>query len=272
VNASTSRFDCMIATHFAMQNAPMSTRIRAGFVSPLPSGEQEWLPLLSVGNAGERCDGVVQTRPGQAGHVVFGPYRHLLPGHYRVRVAMEATSLLPPSDNDGADGDDPLAVIDIASAIGTICLARCSLRPEDLGERHHTLSFSVSEPMALGPEAVVEIRVWTNGLITASIASVTVERLAGENAALSPAAGTEFHSTTAVGGSALPVGIQYWLPLLSIGEAGEQLDTVVRTKTGRKGVCRLWSLRPSVAWPILRSRSDRDRGTAALGENRVGDC
>jgi len=50
----------------------------------------EWLQLMSVGPAGERNRAGVSATPGQAGHLVYGPYVKLGAGHYRVRVNWSA--------------------------------------------------------------------------------------------------------------------------------------------------------------------------------------
>ena len=49
----------------------------------------DWLPMMSLGSAGERIDGTVRAKPGKKGHIVYGPYLRLPPGDHHVRVRME---------------------------------------------------------------------------------------------------------------------------------------------------------------------------------------
>ena len=54
---------------------------------------------MQVGHAGRRDGNCVRTREGVEGHVIYGPYLDLLPGQYRLVVALEADAALPASDS-----------------------------------------------------------------------------------------------------------------------------------------------------------------------------
>jgi FkbM family methyltransferase len=162
-----------------------------------PADADEWLPLLHMSLAGER---VVRTKPGQAGRVFYGPYRHLPAGRYRARVRLKLSvqrvrrgvkrlrlpvQTLPlrrklsggGTRGGDATGQEPVALLDVTSSNGTVCLARRPLSPANLGENEHVLDFAVSEAMADARETV-EIRMWSGGSVTAEISSVTVEPIA----------------------------------------------------------------------------------------------
>jgi hypothetical protein len=141
--------------------------------STQPQAVEEWLPLLSIGEAGERFNGLVRTRPRQSGPIVFGPGQYLLPGRYRVRIRMAVEA-------GEAAGEGTLAVLEVVSASGSVCLARQTLSLEQPGKRDHTLFIVVTEAMAPGPESCVEVRVRTAGMVTATISSVSVWCTSGD--------------------------------------------------------------------------------------------
>lgn len=54
--------------------------------------EQDWLPMLKPGGAGQRVPAGMSGRADKTGHVFYGPYRALLPGSYLIAVECTAAS------------------------------------------------------------------------------------------------------------------------------------------------------------------------------------
>jgi len=174
-----------------------------GDASRRPADTGEWLPLLHLSPAGER---IVRTKPGRAGPVFYGPYRHLSAGRYRARLRLDLSVrgvrrgvkrsrllvrilplqrkvLLSRARRGGdATGQEPVALLDVTASNGTVCLAQQPLFRKHLGASEHVLEFVVSEAMARAGETV-EIRMWTDGTIAAEVSSVAVERIASASGA-----------------------------------------------------------------------------------------
>ena len=112
------RFVCINAVHNAYETltqqmigsatAPFATRLRHGFVIPVPPGgevvaengpdglaltrPQNLLGRMNVGTAGRRARRGVRARFGKRGYVIYGPYMTLPPGTYRVEFHIEPRS------------------------------------------------------------------------------------------------------------------------------------------------------------------------------------
>jgi hypothetical protein len=133
--------------------------------------EIEWLPAMKVGRAGERRHAGICAKPGQSGHLVFGPYVKLGPGDYRVRVRWSAGR---PTRN--IPRGQPVATIEAVSRCGKTYLAQRQLRVEDYLHPEHELLFHI---IAKPPPAFpIEVRVWTSGAVPLTVSSITVERIA----------------------------------------------------------------------------------------------
>lgn len=144
----------------------------------------EWLPAMTVGRAGDRCPGGIRAKPGQGGHLVYGPYLRLGAGGYRVRVRWDAgapTGSVPRSQ--------PVATIEAVSRYGKTYLAQRQLPLEDALRPEHELIFRIN---GRPPAPPIEIRVWTSGAVALTVSSITVELIAAPArmpGALAPAPG-----------------------------------------------------------------------------------
>ena len=126
--------------------------------------------ILSVGPAGQRAQGFVRSRGNAEGHVVYGPYLHLPPGHYRVEfgLAMLGQSSRNSSSNLKADA---LAVEAVAA--GDSFLAHKMLKSQDLNSRvDEVLEFSIEDTN--GGTRNVEFRVWVARWVDVAVESVTL--------------------------------------------------------------------------------------------------
>jgi len=131
----------------------------------------EWLPVMKVGPAGERNHAGICAKPGQPGHLVYGPYVKLGAGDYRVRVRWSAGQ---PSRTFSRF--QPVATIEVVSRNGKTYLAQRQLRAEDYVGPEHELSFHVAGRSS--PALPIEVRVWTSGAVPLTLWSITVERIA----------------------------------------------------------------------------------------------
>ena len=128
----------------------------------------EWLPLMSVGAAGERTDRAVSGKAGQPGHLVYGPYVKLRAGNYRVRVRWSAGR-----PRRALAQGQLVATIEAVSGNGKTYLAQRELGAEDYVGPEHELLFRIAGPPA--PAYPIEVRVWTSGAVALILSSITVE-------------------------------------------------------------------------------------------------
>jgi hypothetical protein len=131
----------------------------------------EWLPAMRVGSAGERRNAGICAKPGEAGHLVYGPYVKLGAGDYRVRVHWRAGRPMR-----HVPRGQPVATIEVVSRYGKTYLAQHQLRADDcLGLEHGVMFHIIGRPPPAFP---VEVRVWTSGAVPLTVSSITVERIA----------------------------------------------------------------------------------------------
>jgi glycosyltransferase involved in cell wall biosynthesis len=130
----------------------------------------EWLPAMKIGRAGERRAGGICAKPGQAGHLVYGPYVKLGAGDYRVHVCWDAG---PPTRK--IPRGQPVATIEAVSRYGKTYLAQRQLRLDDYAGSQHELRLRIAKRPA---PLAIEVRVWTCGAVPLTVSSITVERLA----------------------------------------------------------------------------------------------
>ncbi len=135
------------------------------------SARVEWLPIMTVGRAGERNHAGICAKPGQTGHLVYGPYVKLGAGNYRVRVRWSAGRPLRTVPRG-----QPLVTIEAVSHYGKSYLAKRELWVEDYDRLEHELLFRIGgRPPRASP---VEVRVWTSGTLPLTVSSIIVERIA----------------------------------------------------------------------------------------------
>ena len=131
----------------------------------------EWLQLMSVGPAGERDHGGVSAAPGQAGHLVYGPYVKLGAGRYRVRVHWRAGR-----PSRAIAYGQLVATIEAVTGDGKTYLAQRELRADNYARPVHELLIDLSQKGL--SDSPIEVRVWTGGMVPLTVSSITVERIA----------------------------------------------------------------------------------------------
>jgi len=141
---------------------------------PVSATPVEWLPLMPVAVAGERCAGGVRAKPSTPGFVIYGPYWPLAAGKYRVMISFSLDHLqagaMPPETD--------VATIEAVTAEPAAYLAQHGLRLRDCGDRTFGLLFAVSDAAAQGSQPrPVEIRVWSSGALPFTVRSVTLQRM-----------------------------------------------------------------------------------------------
>jgi hypothetical protein len=213
INAIHNRFEILANTYIEAARTPFSTRIRQGFLlRDAESLAKVRLANMPVGQAGRRDGNRVRTREGVAGHVIFGPYLDLLPGQYRLVVAIEADAVLP-----GSDSAEPVMAMEVVS--GQYMAAYRVLTRADLRQELHGLVFTVPDDFfEYYDVARFEFRIWTTGSVCVSITSIAIEPAQDRIAPV--------------------VGDFDWLPLMPIGRAGSRVGhfaTPVDTRPGEVG-------------------------------------
>lgn len=132
---------------------------------PLGSFAERSPPGRSVGT-----EGWAHSHVGEAGHVVYGPYFTLPPGHYIVSFQLWADLAVSPR---GQSGSAPVTM-DVAGNIGTLQLARNDCRLLPRGHSTHTLEFTID---TAGEAQHIEFRVHSDGTIPFSVQAVVVRRI-----------------------------------------------------------------------------------------------
>ena len=143
LNTINNSYEALVVDAIAAGLTPFSTRMRHGFVKPIVQGRVNWLPFMSVGEAGVRRypndasrDPVIRSAPGKFGFIAYGPYRHLFEGVYRLIVTWDEAVR-----NVGFFLDEPCVVIDAIS--GKENLAFQAVYYRDLEKGHCECRFRV---------------------------------------------------------------------------------------------------------------------------------
>ena len=136
VNAINNVFELTIMSHVGAALTPYSTRMRHGFVLPPMKAEVDWTARLQVGEAAIRDGSVIRSRRGPSSIVAYGPYVHLNPGTYRVRMKMSADAVGTISD------DTEIAVLEVVS--GREYLGHRVITFSDLANEEIQVEFDVT--------------------------------------------------------------------------------------------------------------------------------
>ena len=163
VNTINNRFSGVVDTNLAITQAPIATRLRQGFVLPVKT-DFDLLPLLFPGpEAGEtRGSGDIAARPGVAGVMLYGLYRELPEGRYRLNLTIRLDR------SEIADRSTSPLRLEILG--GPYCLAARVLSIAELCSGEVDCLFDMPEPFGL--QAVlqpVQIVVTTNGSCAAVV-------------------------------------------------------------------------------------------------------
>jgi len=122
----------------------------------------DWLPLILAGDAGVKHGSYFRSRPGLAGHLIYGPYLELPAGNYIASLVISAAGNGKASASGSVTG--PVIVIEVVT--GNTILAQAHLSAIDLQKRIQVLEFRLSEL------AIIETRVWTSGFVDLSVEAV----------------------------------------------------------------------------------------------------
>lgn len=206
IGAINNEYERLVAARVGAGYVPFSTRIRQGYV--LLPGEQDWLPALEPGEAGMRSGRFVASRK-TVGLVLFGGYKYLVPGTYRLNIdiALEADQPRSPSD-------DPWLLIELRSSFDLFAVHAVSV--DDSAGPAHCI-FAVPESFGENPMTTIEIRVVTVRPVAFVIRKLTIEAV----------------QSAAIADSVLTLA--NWLPFLRLGPAGRREDDTVAVERGHEG-------------------------------------
>jgi hypothetical protein len=93
VNAIHNRFESLVLSTVSCARTPFLTRMRHGYV--LPSAfkfPMNWMEQMHVGQAGKRDSREIWAT-GLAGHIMYGPYKVLVPGVYEFQVDLDVAAV-----------------------------------------------------------------------------------------------------------------------------------------------------------------------------------
>jgi len=165
VNAINNDFEALSDKFLFAAKTAMTSRIRHGFVAPRLPTKCSWICQQLIGPAGERRGQNILIKPGHAGHVLYGPYRILEPGHYRIRLGIESET-----SGSSQSAEIPL-VIEIVSEERFIMQRDLSCSAL-LEEGQHVLDFQVTDVAWR-----TEVRLWTSGELSGTVTTIDFETL-----------------------------------------------------------------------------------------------
>ncbi|HEX5326425.1 MAG TPA: hypothetical protein VFW75_07130, partial [Acetobacteraceae bacterium] len=210
VNTVHGRFETLVRSHLAAPTAPISTRLRQGYVRPALSGPTDLMPGMLAGTAGQRDGTTLIARAGMRGHAVYGPYIDLMPGRYRATLSIASAGGIPEGPGSFADLGTPIEVMALEIVSGEFYFAYQPVTAAMLAAGEITVCFDVPAALTFHIMSLrIELRLATSGRTTATISAVTLERL--PDAAEAPE----------------PAWFE-WLPLMSVGSAGLPLASAAR--------------------------------------------
>ena len=74
--------------------------MRHGFVLPVGTAWGNWLPLLSIGEAGVRVGNQIRRDPTKFGWLAYGPFKYLEEGRYLLSIDIEMLADAPDRPRD----------------------------------------------------------------------------------------------------------------------------------------------------------------------------
>lgn len=194
VNAVHSRYERLVQKWIAAPIAPISTRLRQGFLSRQPPLPWSLLGAMDVGIAGVRTGATISSIPDRSGEVTTGPYLDLEEGVYRVRVDFE------PSYDEIADTG---FLIEVMAGLYTLALHRISREEATEGSAELVFCQEPRSPYD-ADETYVEFRVRADGSRSITLTAVTLDVSEGKPA---------------------PLELIDWLPRMRAGEASKRIVT-----------------------------------------------
>ncbi|MBV9521065.1 MAG: hypothetical protein JO068_23425 [Hyphomicrobiales bacterium] len=210
VNAINNTFESTIMSHVGAALTPFSTRMRHGFVLPPNNAQVDWTARLQVGEGGIRAASAIRSRRALSGIVAYGPYVHLLPGTYRLRMKMSAEA------SGTISGHTEIAVLEVVS--NRDYLGHRLVTLSDLDKEEIQVEIDVTLDQAIDPRFSVQTLVRTLSSAEIAISGLTCERI------------SDLKSTHAIESRALEV--KEWLPLLWTGpEARRESGCIIHGST-----------------------------------------
>lgn len=162
VNAVHNRFERLVQSYVGCGRTPFSARLRHGYLlEDALESVQSWTQEMLVGQSGIRKDGLICST-GETNHVFYGPYRHLLPGQYRIVLELTRT------DARFAAGR---VVVDVAFAQRSHKLTSAQLRN---GLQTVAIDLSVTRDLSHLP---VEVRLRASRGARVTLNSITAHRV-----------------------------------------------------------------------------------------------
>ena len=111
---------------------------------------------------------------GPAGHVVYGPYVALPPGHYEAVFGLRFAN---PWRRTGTH--DASVALEVARDQGAVFLAHRFVRPDTQGNSIHVLPFEVSSEDA--SRGGIEFRLWSDGSVPFAVEAITTKRITAQD-------------------------------------------------------------------------------------------
>ncbi len=185
----------------------------------------DWLPLMNMGGVGKRTflaatgQMTIQAPQGPPGPVANGPYRHLRPGPYVLRLRV-CTETAPPL------WVTPIGHVSVV--VGGSVLCRSTFKGWNLRSGVVSIAFDLPDPAIDGPQSGgVEFPIWTDGRVGFDIVSAVVEtRTPADDVRLRAEMRDEKHAAT---------DPEPLLAVMQVGPAGVREDGLVRGMKGTSG-------------------------------------
>jgi hypothetical protein len=195
INAINNVFESVMLAHIAAPVTPYSTRLRRGFVLPPVEGEVDWTPGLQVGEAGIRDGSSIRSREDMPGIIMYGPYRHVAAGAYRLKLKLVGNAY------SQYHSDAPVAVLEIVSQRNY--LAHTLIKPSDLAKGEIAIEVQVDEDQSASPEFSIQTLLRTLTPISVAVSTLSCEWISDV--------------TSVKHGEARALTVKEWLPLLWSG-------------------------------------------------------
>jgi hypothetical protein len=216
LNAINNEYEGFVCGAVAAAATPFATHMRHGFVLPANATKADWLPLLSVGEAGARVGEQIRNYRTKTGWMAHGPGRHLEEGLYLVAMKVELLGA-----DDGIRPNEPAMLIEIVAGselVGIHLLTRHHLNNAD-----HKFTFTVP------PDVADEIPGIETRIRVLSPVEVALRALTVEPTSASVSSGDEVEAALTISDLLRTAD---WLPFLGIGPLGRRDGSKVNAECG----------------------------------------
>jgi hypothetical protein len=213
LNAINNAFEWFVCGSVAAPATPFATHMRHGFVLPATAACGDWLPLLSIGEAGVRGQHEIRSAPTTAGNIAYGPFKYLEEGRYLISLEIEQFA-----DENDRPGNWPSAFVEVVA--GPELLGLYPLEHVASPAMRHRFTFEVSENVADGIRPL-ETRIGVPHPIGIALKALTIEP--------APAIGDKNAAALTI--SEL-LRLDDWLPFLRLGPLGRPDQSGVSAEVG----------------------------------------